>query len=165
MATKQQPQEITDGKIKELFVSYKVSKAVRRKGFNEPCIAQYLTDKSDAEGKLYPAEITCSTNPEHDSEGYPTFSVVTNSEFKDVPQYVAAPLVQQVCEWLFTKFQIHIDVTPRYGSGRDGEGKGLSYHWEVYLNGKWEMSFYEDTRTEAYNSGILEAIGILKKKK
>ena len=85
--------------MKNLFVPYAIAKQLKEKGFNEPCLGTYLTEKSVREGKLYPAEKDVDVTPEYDEDGYENFVVIKNSDCKDVPQYMSAPTYQQVIDF------------------------------------------------------------------
>ena len=94
--------------LDEIFVPYELAKRLKQKGFNKNCFGTYLTEHSVKEGKLYPAERDCDITPEHDDEGYENFVIIKNSDLKDVKQYLAAPMYQQVIEWLLEKHKIYI---------------------------------------------------------
>ena len=100
--------------MKEQFVTYKLAKILKEKGFDEPCLGTYLTEHSIKEGKLYPAEPDCDITDEFDSDGYLNFVVIKNSDLDDVKQYLAAPLWQQAIDWFELKygFNIWIDCSP-----------------------------------------------------
>lgn len=92
------------------FVTYQIAKHLARLGFNKQCFAQYLTDKSVKEGKLYAAEVTCITVDDFDSDGYPLLQTVSNKDFERVPQYVAAPTWNQAVNFLELNYAIAIET-------------------------------------------------------
>ncbi len=105
--------------MKELFVPYEIALKLKEKGFNEPCLGTYLTKHSIKEGKLYPAEKDCDITPEFDEDGYENFIVIKNSDCEGVPQYISAPLYQQVQDWFRKTHNMIIGVN-YFDSGKSG---------------------------------------------
>lgn len=75
--------------MKNLFVPYYIALILKLKGFNEECLMCFYGDNNfgQPEDKLFLP---------------PEFGKLKNSQVKE-PFYVAAPLYQQVEDWLLTK--------------------------------------------------------------
>jgi hypothetical protein len=75
--------------MKHLFVPYDIALTVRDKGFDEPCLAWYDTDKE-------PVPYT-QTHKEFDT-------------IKSEDGFDTAPLYQQVIDWFRDEHKIHIEM-------------------------------------------------------
>jgi len=146
----EQPKEIHP--LKHMFVSDEISKELHRLGFNEPCFAYYsLSHTGDDYGFYVVGEYT------HYRDFYTNYvgHGLSNSELQRNPtgrlkQCFAAPLYQQVIDWL---------VTRKY------------YVYALRYDGKWQYKIDDDiayvdfsagegyeNRYEALSAGILSAL-------
>ncbi len=118
--------------MKHLFVPYEIAKLLRKKAFDEPCLANYYKESSKM-GNLvpyrgYPDEGDEDTN----------FSTSLNSESPS-NTWIAAPLYQQVIDWFREKHGIHIRVDfGSFGSGKTPTEIEFGYYyadvWYYYSN-------------------------------
>lgn len=73
--------------ITEDYVSFKVAKLLKEKGFNEPCLKQYYNN-----GELSDVSI--------------------EAKYNTIVNQVSAPTIQMVMEWLRKVHNIHIAIVP-----------------------------------------------------
>lgn len=151
--------------MKNLFVPYHIAKQLKEKGFNEPCLGTYLTEKSIREGKLYPAEKDVDVTPQYDEDGYENFVIIKNSDCDGVPQYMSAPMYQQILDWFEEKHRLYIE-TPMYVVD-SGEYDGCYAFKSVIKdteNYKEKIVFEEKEfpkRYKALNKAIEEALKLI----
>jgi hypothetical protein len=148
--------------MKEQFVPYEIAIRLKEKGFNDPCMASFniwdtfIRDIYEPAGTLY-------TNT--------SFKVIKNEEF------VAAPLWQQVIDWLSDVHNIEVDAM-RY-TYRGGVYQGKCYMWFVdqydpkynheleeddshwILNERKAQGYDFKTKREAILAGITEALTLI----
>jgi len=75
--------------MKHLFVPYEIALALKEKGFEEECLAYFLT----------------STQPD------PVITVCNpNKQYPEWINTISAPLYQQVVDWFREKHKIHFDI-------------------------------------------------------
>lgn len=149
--------------MKNWYVPYDIAKSLRDLGFDESCLGTYLTDKSVMEGKLYPAEQDCDNTPEFDEDGYKNFVVIKNSDLKNVPQYLAAPLYQQVDEWLETKHGILINIISMTSGCTHRIMIDKYTAMKQFDPAEFFERKYSATRKEALEKAIEDSITILKR--
>lgn len=123
------------------FVPYDIAKELKEIGFDEPCFKYYDQSKD-----------ICSALQ----------LVKWNSESKVL---IAAPLYDQVIDWLIEKYNLHVytdqDTSSkwRYVISVDWNRKDVPIEDE--FQGKWKHK----ERKLALNEGILKAIELIKQKK
>ena len=83
--------------MKEQFVTYEIAKKMKGFGFNEPCLAVYY----DKEFKTYGSDFFKIAVPS---------GIVLNENLTG--DTIAAPLWQQVIDWLREKHKIEVTQTP-----------------------------------------------------
>ena len=105
--------------MKKLFVPYAIALALKEKGFDEPCLQSYVDDK------YLNSEIFV-----------PTHAVTVKNSYDN--KLVAAPIHQQVVNWLKEKHDI--DIEPTFIASEGGAVTGWSYNINFQHNGtsQWE---------------------------
>lgn len=84
--------------INKNFVTYEIAKILQEKGFNLPCIKQYVTK---GRNKI----IDCVNAYNH-----PIWKTNTESIFDSCNDCISAPMWQQVEDWLRIKHNIYIEI-------------------------------------------------------
>lgn len=113
--------------MKNLFIPYELAVIAKEKGFNEPCLTAFtpedgLLDVFDCEEPCY----------------------LTNKETRT--GVVAAPLYQQIIDWLREEHEIFVHVEPEH------DYKKLKYYrGQLVIKGAWkklveEFDSYEQAR-------------------
>lgn len=123
--------------MKDLFVTYKVAKLLKKKGFNESCLGYYFGDKLK-----YPSEL--ATTESQDKCQYITTGIL-------------APTLEQAINWLMDNHNIfilpHITFDDKNG------------HWYYYsIKYRKNSDFTEGSfnRNQALETAILEALNLIK---
>lgn len=173
--------------FEEYFVLPPIARALRECGFNEPCIGAYEINAWGCESKLIISYTNQRIDPNEFDEATKELFIKRPGLFRDLrknselPQWLyAAPLYDQVKNWLFTKnLRIHETYIAKtvFKKGDNGawfysvydtiEGNCL---WPPVIIHSQIDGFYEDTiRKDAKRStrialeeAILKAINILK---
>lgn len=135
---------------REDYVSLKVAKMLREKGFNEYCGAYYHLNWDDM------TEDEC-------------FEVAQNYDFrnKDNGYRVAAPTLYEVQKWLRKKHNIYINSIPSE-SIWGIKNKFTFMIDKLNSNGEWEWGWEQEhdnfytTYEESFNEGILIALKEIK---
>lgn len=136
--------------MKQLFCSYELSLLAKQKGFDEPCLAWWMMEKSF----IY-------------SEQNKADWMIKNSHvaisYKKLPMRCTAPLYQQLVDWFREKYQIYIYIRP-YTTSR-----GIKYNTSVITSFKEEGRFHLAQRYfrnfktyyEALDKAIFEAFKLI----
>lgn len=148
--------------MKEQFVPYEIALTLNEKGFNEPCIASYNTTETFIRDTYDPVG-----------------TLFINSSFRvvNVADFIAAPLWQQVIDWLSDVHNIEVDAMRYTYSG--GVYQGKCYMWFVdqydpkynheleeddshwILNERKAQGYDFKTKREAILAGITEALTLI----
>lgn len=148
--------------MQKLFIPYKLSLKLRKKGFNEPCFAMYQKNKKlkfvTKEKWFYNFELkpdveTLKFQIEHYPDNVFTYpngdkTLISSSNF-------IAPLYQQVVDWFRDKHNVWIDVRTTFIHGTAIYGPYLSGK-EIFPLLEEEGSYYE-----ALDKAIEEAIKLI----
>lgn len=86
--------------MKDLFLPYELALIAKQKGFNEPCIGYFAKNYATGEDN----QLSLADRP------------IEASKFKS--KYLAAPLYQQIIDWLREKHNIDIVIDRCVGSVR-----------------------------------------------
>ncbi len=125
------------------FVTVEIAKRLKELGFNEWCLAAYYEQKDKAPSFGY--------SPYLDSE--PGKQEYLNNDYKG---QVAAPLYQQVIDWIREKHDIHYHVRPVNEIHPNPQFLG-------YVTG-FEGSEYYEKYEKAREAAILNSIDLISKK-
>jgi hypothetical protein len=147
--------------MKELFLPYDLSLALKEIGFDEPCLAWLYTDIKDNSPKLL---------DEEDFLPYklkPYQRLTTNDEINKTPygnRITASPLYDQVIDWFIEKYNIFIEVLV-FDIGFLEKGK-FCFQWRIYDNSEeWFTNTTEyKSPKEALQAGIKKVIELVKQK-
>lgn len=126
--------------MKHLFVSYQIAKDLKELDFNEPCLGFFNKEKELFLSFEFSSRTTTNTLLD-----------ILNSEA------VAAPLYQQVVDFLREKHDIHIWISSELGYH-------LTYCWHITgesTGSKYGSNF--KTYYEALEAAIKESIKLIKK--
>lgn len=121
--------------MKNLFVSYEISKQLKEKGFDYPCV-KYVTNTGEKCSRDIYEECTPSNA----------------MNWNDANMSVSIPMCQQVIDWFRTEHNIHI-MYMICGSQK----KVLGYKWFVQV-GMNEDGCYQTKMIKDYYVGMTEAI-------
>ena len=132
--------------MKKQFVTYEIALALKELGFDETCIARFTAQKNLVTSGCY-------------TDSDPITLGVCNSDIHE--SNIAAPLWQQVLDWLRTEHNIIIGV---HRTERTVEGFMYMYYVENWgyddiVSEYWD---YFKTFEEAREAAIVEAIKIVK---
>lgn len=113
-------------KTENLFVPYTIALTLKEKGFDEPCIAEYLVNKT--------LSIHEQRTKEYMSEESDKLTTYTNKHSNWVAKYFScsAPLFSQVCDWLREEHNLNIEVIwmnvdmPDFTKGYSGRIKSIN---------------------------------------
>lgn len=135
--------------IEDNFCNYKIAKQLKELGFDEECITFYDNEKKLGFNGKY------STI----KKGYKS-STVNNLWIKRYGKdfkCIAAPLYQQVLQWLIEKYNIHVSVSPVPFEN------GKFFEYSLTDNNKClKQDGVFDTYNEALIKAILEALKLIK---
>lgn len=108
--------------MKHLFIPYELAIIAKEKGFNEPCLAMYSQPEWSKEviltWQLEGSILGPDDGPFYNAEGVPLKQ----------NKYVAAPLYQQIVDWLREEHKIHICNNPHFTTS----GGVAGYLFDVY---------------------------------
>jgi len=127
------------------FVDYKLAKELREKGFDMPCLGFY-----------YSLRFWFNDGFE-DGSNQDDYSI--NSE---LDKYTfAAPLIDQVIEWLIEKYNMRITQSCE----EIHADEGFMWFPSIDIIGKYDTKYYDEiyqTRKEAQLAGIKHALTLIK---
>jgi len=127
--------------LKNLFIPYNLASLAMEKGFDEPCLCHYHNDNEDlSDTGFYLAEY-------FNAMGITTTQYRSN---KGMGNVVAAPLYQQILDWLKTEHDIVI--YPDYSS------KWKSPNYII----KWHQGQCFKIMSRHINTSIKEALKIIR---
>jgi len=141
--------------MKDLFVPHEIAKQLKEKGFDDPCIAEYVNGFL-----INHMQFTVEDEDKHSDWSTYTNSSTNWTQTKDRIVY-SAPTHQQVINWLDKKgivIQIQIDRTtePKYCF------EVFKYeHFGNYEKHEPSEWFLYRNRTEATNVSINEALKLI----
>jgi hypothetical protein len=101
--------------MKNLFVPFALAKKLKSKGFDEGCIAEYINDG------IFTIHAQDDDEPNDPTEDM-KFRLYTNNSsnyFKNAKP-IAAPMYQQVIDWLIKNHKLYVSVSPAV---EDGDSK------------------------------------------
>ena len=143
--------------MEKQFVSYEISKELKKLGFDEECLACYRG------GSLY----QCGSGGYHEDWNY-------HKSYGEGNQWISAPLLQQVIDWFVEKHNIWIVVdTSPIKFYEDEELQPVKYQFIIedikdrdgdYLFHSADADLFYLDYKEARVQAILSAIEILKNK-
>jgi len=110
--------------MKKQFVPYELALRLREKGFNERCVASWLSKKFSFDGK----EVL------HIDERYGNGQ---DQIYMQIPIKCLAPLWQQVIDWFRDKHDIHIH--PNYRENIFGAQMFYEYLVHHKVDGDWKL--------------------------
>ncbi len=136
--------------MKKLFAPYEIAKQLKEKGFDEPCIAHHVLEQPNNNyvfqmGMYFYREVK--------------------------PNYILAPLYQQVCDWFETEHKILISierepfgkwiahVVNNYEKTHQAMGNLTYYSNRIILNNDLEGF---NNKYEALNTAIEKSLTLLK---
>ncbi len=130
--------------IKDLFVSYEISLALKEKGFN-PGFYMLVFDSMN-----------------NNAQEFTTHAHVVDDKFNE--RYVICPLYQQVTDWFREKHNIDLWVQPYVTTNEENNlyMPDESYSYFLFKDGVWvkdRVDFLEPN--EALVSGITEALTLI----
>jgi len=156
--------------MKEQFVPYEIAIKLKEKGFIDECMANYeisLTAQENEEDG-FSGPFGWKKGEVNFNKGY----FVNNSLFDFSNEnwlMCAAPLWQQVIDWLEDKFNLKFSIA--YWNGYNGFlSKEMQYKYEVYIIPENAPSItvrgdkgssYFDTRKDAITAAILKALTLI----
>jgi len=112
--------------MKHLFIPHRLALLVKKKGFDKPCIAEYVN------GHLLNNKQECVEYEDTDSE-WRTYTNSSTNWIRDTHRTViSAPFYQQVLDWLETK-GIYIELII------DGWGENTSVNTPCYRAFIWQV--------------------------
>jgi hypothetical protein len=129
--------------MNNLFVTYEIAKLLKEKGFNEPCICQYMIQDSTSEMSS-PKVINL-------------VPLVTSKEItvgilpKQVELNLCAPLYQQVVDWFREKHKINFNVI----------GGFHDFSISIKLTGTVESKSFYGSYYEVLKKAIEEALKLI----
>ena len=132
--------------MKEQFVPYEIAIKLKEKGFDEPCFGTYGFNNIKPKKLYLPEDIR-----EEFNERIDVSDIVNGINGDDV----AAPLWQQVIDWLRTEHNIYLWVYKYY----DDEVEKDLYRFDM-KNGGFYSSFY-NTSEEARQAAIEHALTLI----
>jgi hypothetical protein len=133
--------------MKEQFVTYEIAIKLKEKGFDEPCISKYEENYLCQD---FSFDI-CNDD-----------TWITNSKLHSKDKYCAAPLWQQVIDWLREKRNIHIVIARNdkdlvdFATSR-GVTTMLLYRWyfvDCYINVGGAAESYHEARQAAIEHAL-----------
>ena len=124
--------------MKNQFVTYEIADKLYDLGFKESCFGYYDSNEADKTRVFGKPSITL--NGYYDNKNY----TGVKSEL------IAAPLWQQVIDWLFSKHNIKIV-------------EALNTGWEVGVFYEEQKMFFCGYTLPTKESAIIKAIGLIKK--
>jgi hypothetical protein len=137
--------------MKNLFVPYKIALKLKEKGFDEPCIAEYIMDG------------VFSIHAQDAGEDMPPiiseFNAFTNSKPNWIPEHfkASAPMYAQVIDWLREKNKLFIILDCKNTKYPNG-----NWECEVHRNNEREYGHFGfETYYEALNKAIEEALNLI----
>ena len=125
--------------MKEHFLTYEQSLAVKELGFDEPCFGYWKTRDWLVEEKTR-------------TDGY------THAD-----QECSAPLKSQFFKWVRDKYEYCIHITPHTENDGDDNFIIYQYEWEI-LHPKYFDGTYHDKYEEAEDACINKIIELIKNK-
>lgn len=126
--------------MKHLFIPYELAVKLKKLGFDEDCFGGF-----DAYKELR----------------FDYVGMVKNSHFNMPPRnHVAAPLYQQVVDWLRDKHEIIVDPIPVLSKGHDKAGKFTAIIIVKLILQTIDVGYY-DEYYEALNAAIEKAIQLI----
>lgn len=120
------------------FVTYKQAIALKELGFDEPCIAWYVSE----------------------DYGLELGEVVQSDLLRDG---LLAPLKQQVFKWFRENYKIHVRFTPHDYLDDNNQKYIEDYEWEIVYPEYYDGP-YHDTFEESENDCINTIIQLIKEK-
>lgn len=122
--------------MNKLFVPYEIAKALKEKGFDEPCLSYWYTTNS-VDPKIRVKDMSY--------DGY----------INEPDQHTTAPLYQQVFDWFRENHKIHIGIGLYY-DGFDVDVRNFNNDTSFETHHK-VLEYYE-----ALNIAIIEALKLIK---
>lgn len=148
--------------MKEQFVTYEIAKELKELGFDEICIACYITNGNEIKIKYEKPDYLLSQEKAAYIFDYEWHGTEYNT--------ILAPLWQQAIDWFREKHQIFIHIKtdatcePKFGFSIYkfiGNPKDLTkeeWYWENPILNEYLYRTYEEAREE----GIIEAFKLIK---
>jgi len=115
-----------------LFVDYDLAVELKNKGFDMPCLGFYSRNRF------------CFNDEMDESSNQSDYSI--NSQLDS--HFVAAPLIDQVIEWLIEHHNLNIEVSKSYSL------------YDYKLGVQYQVGFFK-TRKEAQIAGIKHALTLV----
>jgi len=136
--------------MKKQFVTYDIAKALKEKGFNEPCMAWF---NGNSDEMLEPVN-------QNYFDSLETFNTTANSDLNPL----SAPLWQQAILWLAKEHKIFVELpkTRWDNTGHIIQIKQYNKRSTLCAAAKY---FCADTYEEARKLGVQEAIIVIHKRK
>lgn len=138
--------------MKKLFISYKIAKQLKEKGFNEPCFRYY-----DHNNK--------SLNDSHSEEIQSPFTL---KKFSGT-SYLPAPTHQQVLDWFRDKHKLHFYIVPYGDTKKSWSLCNIGRTDKTTNDGRLQYAIrdkYADIKFKSYysalNTAIKEALKLIK---
>lgn len=146
--------------MKELFLPYNLSLALKEIGFDEPCISfYYWYDKKEWRLNQEVMPHSFWQNSWFTKEVWA--ASMYKQKDKDFIGNVAAPLYDQVIEWFIEKHNTFINISPSIHH-IDGEIDG--FFMTLCGSNHYDNNDTYAERHEALNAGIQKAIELIKQK-
>jgi len=128
-----------------LFVDYDLAVELKNKGFDMPCLGFYSRNRF------------CFNDEMDESSNQSDYSI--NSQLDS--HFVAAPLIDQVIEWLIEKYNMRITQSCE----EIHADEGFMWFPSIDIIGKYDTKYYDEiyqTRKEAQLAGIKHALTLIK---